>query len=812
MEWLQSIAIDLRYAVRTLRRAPVFTVVVTLTLALGIGATSAIFSLVDGILLRPLPYANPDQLVRVIQAYPEKGLDTWALSQQNIAMYRDGVGGFSSFAAYRLSGVTLTGDGAPERLSVGVVSGDFFSLLGVRPEVGRVIGRDDDRPHQASVAVLSYGFWQSHFGGHNVLGKTLDLDGQPVKIVGVMPRGFLFPRGDAQLFMPLGLDPTRRFGWFLAGLGRLRPGVSAAAANKEATAVMWNWARSNPDLLSATAIDPGTTRMHAIVMPLRDALTGNVARPLIVLQAAVVVLLLIAIANIATLLSSRAVARVPELAVRTALGATSRRIARQLLTESVALALLGGVLGLVVAFVAVKAFVHWSPRSVPRLDSVRVDAGVLGTAFIVTIASGVLFGLSPALRVARIRRIADDLSGSHKQSATRSARRLNHTLIVAQLALSTVLLVSAGLVAKSFQRLLATDLGFAPHHVLGVTLALPMKDFMTPDRAAAATQAIVDRVRRLPTVTNAAAASYLPFSGGVNTDGFLVEGHAPPANAGAESQVVQVQVTPGFFGTLGIPLRFGREISSTDIATSVPVVVVDDALARRYWKGADAIGKRIRYTGDTTWMTIVGVVGSVRDQDVVEDPVPHAYQPFAQVPVLRPALAIQTSGDAAPVVAQVRRIVHDLQPATPVSTVELLDDSIGQALDNQRLTELLLVGFSLIAAGLAAVGVYGVMALYVAHRQREFGIRLAVGARPGNLVGLVLRQGLLLACGGLALGLAVALAVTRSLGSLLYEVSPFDPVVFAAIALGLFVVAALTCVTPARRAAKSDPLIALRDG
>jgi putative ABC transport system permease protein len=811
MDWLESVVGDLRFAYRTLRRAPVFTVVVTVTLALGIGATSAMFSLVDGILLRPLPFTRPDRLVRVIQSYPEKGLDTWTLSQQNVAWYRARVHDFSSFAAYARRSVTLTGEGTPERLAVARVTGEFFSVLGAEPIRGRMIGPDDDRPRAASVAVLSYGYWQSRFAGRDVLGKTIDLDGTPTTVVGVASSDFVFfAKSDVQLYLPVGLDPTARFGWFLTGIGRLRPEATADRAAKDATAAMWDWARQNPDLLAATPIDPAKTQMHAIVTPLRDAMTGDVARPLVVLQAAVLLLLLIAVANIATLQSSRGAARAPEIAIRTALGATPKRIGRQLLTESMVLAIGGGALGLIVAAAAVRGFIHWSPPSVPRVASVRVDGSVVAFALLVTLLSGLLFGLSPALRVARTKRLADDLSGSQRRSAGASARRLNNALILAQFALSTVLLVSAGLVSKSFGRLVATDLGFDARDVLSASLALPAQNFADQAAVATATQAIVDRISALPGVTGAAAAWTLPYSGNMNTDGFLVEGHAPPANAGAETQVVQVAVTPGFFDALKIRLRYGRDVSRQDRAGTQPVVVVDDALARRYWAGADAIGKRMRFTGDTTWRTIVGVVASVKDQDVIAEPLPHAYQPYAQAPGLRPSLAVRVVGDPAPVVAQLRRIVKELEPETPITGVQPLANSIGQALDNRRLTEMLLAGFALVAAALAAVGIYGLMALYVANRGREFGIRLAIGARPAALVRLVLGQGLLLAAIGLAVGIAAALAATRSLGSLLYDVSPADPGVYAAIAAGLFATAALSCFAPARRAARADPLAALR--
>jgi predicted permease len=429
-------------------------------------------------------------------------------------------------------------------------------------------------------------------------------------------------------------------------------------------------------------------------------------------------------------------------------------------------------------------------------------------ALAASIVSGVLFGLVPALRVAHTPRLADDLAGTQKASARGSARRLNNAMIVAQLALSVLLLVSAGLVLKSFRRLVNTDLGFEPRNVLAINIPLPMKKYMDPQAASAATDAIVQRVRALPGVRAAAAGTNVPYNG-TNTDGFVVEGREPPPSAGAETQVVQLAVTPGYFGVLGIPLRYGRDIASTDRASSLPVVVVDDAFARRFWKGSEAIGKRMRFTGDTTWLTIVGVVGSVRDEDVATEGRPHAYTPFAQAPANRPTLAISTS-DVAPVLSEVRHAMADIEPGAPLANVRVLSDAVAQALANRRLTELLLSGFAILAVLIAIVGIYGVMTLYVSSRTREFGIRIAVGAEPARVLSLVLREGLLLAAAGVAIGVVGALFTTRWLASLLYDVSPTDPVVFTTLAAGLLVAAVASCYRPARRAARADPLAALR--
>ena len=814
MDWLESIGADVRFALRTLRRAPAFTVIAALTLALGVGATTAIFTLVNGILLRPLPYAHSEQLVRLIQSFPEKGLEWWPLSQPNAVGYQRDVTDFTHFAAYYPQGVTLTGDGAPERLMALHVTGDFFTTLGVPPAVGRVVVDSEVTKASAPVAILGYGFWQSHFAGNaSVVGKMVDLDGTPTRVIGVMPRGFSFWRPDVPVFLPFRADPTKRFGWYLGGVGRLKPGVSLAHAERQATVSMWNWARANSNLLWPKPLNPETTHMRAILTPLQGVVTGSVKRPLLVLQGAVVLLLLIAIANIATLVSSRAAARTSEIAVRTALGASARRVARQLITESLVVAAIGGVVGITFGVLAVRAFGAWSENDLPRIREVGVDWRVLAFALVLSVASGVLFGLAPALRMARNRRLADDLAGTQKASARRATRRLNNAMIVTQIALSLVLLVSAGLLIKSFRRLVQTDLGFEPRGVLTMSVPLPMKKYMDRQAAAPAMEAIVERVRHLPSVRSVAAATNLPYNG-INSDGFIVEGREPPPSAGAETQVIQLAATPGYFNVLRIPMRYGRDFASTDRDGTLPVVIVDEAFVRPFWKGREALGKRMHFSGDTTWLTIVGVVGTVRDQDAAQEGLPHAYTPYAQEPGTQPRLAITTSagggGNVATVLAEVRRAVAELEPGAPIADVRVLSDAVGQALANRRMTEVLLASFALIALLLAVVGIYGVTNLYVTSRTREFGIRIAVGAEPSRVIRLVLREGLVLAIAGVTIGAVGALFATRWLESLLYEVSPTDPAIFTGLSLALLLAAVLSCYRPARRAASADPLSALR--
>ncbi len=808
MGWLESLASDFRVGLRALRKRPAFTAVASLTLALGIGATAAVFSLVDGVLLRPLPFADPSRLVFVRQSFPEKGLDDWTLSQENVAMYRDRVRAFQSFAAYWRRGVTVDLGGRPRRIAAAFVAGDFFGVLGVQPIAGRSFTPDEDAPGKNDVAILAYGFWQSEFNGSRaVIGSTVDVDGKPVRIVGVAPAAFEYPARDIRLYVPLGLDPSKRFGWSLSGVARLRPGSSVESARTAGTEVMQAWARDMPGLL-APGVDPRATHMRILITPLREAMTGDVARPLSVLQAAVAVLLLIAIANVATLLLGRTSTRGRELAMRLTLGATRARVARQLLTEAVALATIGGALGVLLAVVLVRAFTHSGLSTMPRVDEIGVNWTVLAFAAAVSILSGLLFGIAPAFGARR----SADLSRASEQRDTAGgvARRVNNGLVVAQLGLSFVLLVSAGLVLKSFRHLLDTDLGFEPANVTSISLPLPAQRYSDDGRLLAFASDVIPRVAATPGVRAAGLIYPAPYSGGVNTDGYLIEGHAPPALAGSETQTVQVLVSPGTFGALRIPLRYGRDFAATDQPTSLRVVIVDEALASRYWHGAEAIGKRMRLTGDTTWMTIVGVVGSVRDEDVAVEPRPHSYFPLAQVPTIRPVLVVRASGNDASTLASIRSTLARMEPGVPLDDVHPLGESISRALENRRVTQFLLAGFAAAALLLAAIGIYGVMSLFVVQRRREFGVRLAIGAEPRNLLGLVLREGGVLAAAGIVLGIVGALVGTRWLGAILYQVDPGDPVVFAALSLLLAGVAVLSCYIPARRAARSDPLSVLR--
>jgi predicted permease len=807
MEWLESIWSDFRYALRTLRRMPAFTTVATITLALGIGATAGMFTLVNGILLRPLPYPDSDRLVRLIQSYPEKGLDTWGISQRNIAMYRDGSTDFEAFSAFRSGRVTIRGDRGPERLSVLRVTSTFFDVIGVRPMLGRPFTFEEDRPNQNNVMVLSYGTWQTRFGGNPaIVGTKLEVDETPMLIIGVMPPGFAFPRADVQAWVPMGLDPLRRFGYMNSGLGRLKPGITPEHSERQTTAIMWDWARDEQGL-GAAGVDPRKTRMRTIVRPMQEVLAGRTARPLTILFAAVSLILLIATANVATLLSSRAAGRQREIGLRTALGATGTRVVRQLLTESVALALIGAVVGIALAFGGVRLFTQSKLATLPRIDEITVDGRVLAFTLTVSVLSGLLFGLLPALFAARSR-ITSDLAAGQRESSHRSTRRVNNALVVAQLSLSVVLLIAAGLVLKSFQRLTALDLGFRSEGVTSVVLPIPQR--MNNALALAAfVNRTLEQVRAIPGVRSAALGWTLPFEGSGNYDGFIIDGRPVPAS-GNEDQTYQIGVSPGYFATLGIPLLHGRDFLASDDSTSQAVGIVDETMASRYWKGSEALGKRIRTTGDTTWYTIIGVVGNVHDGDAAMPPEPHLYVSIPQTGGNPLSLAVLTNGDASTVIPAVRREIAHIEPSIPIESVRTLSSVVDQSFATRRLTKILLGGFSVLAVLLAGVGIYGVMSLHVANRNREFGIRLATGADPGALIRLVLREGIVLATIGVGVGIVGALAATRWIQSLLFDVSPTDPTVYGLLSLLLGGIAVASCLLPARRAAKSDPLTVLR--
>jgi putative ABC transport system permease protein len=797
---------DARYGLRVMRNSPGFALIAVLTLALGIGANTAIFSLVHGILMRPLPYREPGRLVLLKQSYPQMGSDVFPLSHANFAMYRDQNSVFEAMAAYTVSGLNLTGTSEPERLRISNVTVDFFSLLGVEPTLGRAFRPEEDVPNGSFVCVLSYGFWQRRFAGDpEILGRALSLNNVPAEVIGVMPRGFEFPEPGIDLWIPVGLNPQRRSPFYLSTIARLKPGVGPDEAAAETTALMWNDARqgSNPP--------PEGADLKTIITPLKESLVGKAERPLLVLLGAVGLVLLIACANVANLLLARAASRTKEMAVRFALGATPGRVVRQLLTEGLLLSIAGAGAGAALAWLGVRMIDRLPVEGTPRIAEVSVNASVLMFTAGVAVLTGLLFGSAPALRAYRLGLEAGMREGM-RGSASASHRRMSNLLVAAQFACSVILLIGAGLLLKSFERLTTLSPGFQPDGLLTMRISLPRQKYEQPAQRVHFYRGLLERVRALPGVRAAGIDSNLPFTEYDWADNYVAEGHEPAPGGVALTARVRV-VSPGYFEAMGMPLLGGREFSDADADGSQPVAIVDETLARRYWPDGDAVGKRIRFgwTGvPAPWMTILGVVPAVRHASLTEKQEPYLYLPHAQQQQLSMYLAVRTDTDTAGVASAIRGEVLEMDADLPVYFVRTMPDLIGQTLSSQRLTNLLLTAFALLAAVLAAVGAYGIMSVYVSSRTTEFGIRLALGAQPADLLRFVLRQGLLLTLGGTIAGVAGAVALTRTIKSLLFEVSATDPAIFVGVPLLLLAVGVAACYVPARRGARVDPLVALK--
>jgi putative ABC transport system permease protein len=800
---------DIKYGVRMLLGHPGFTLVATLTLALGIGGATAIFSLVDGILLKPLPYRDPGRLIFLIQSFRQKGLDSWGLSPANFASYHDQSQSFESLAGYaNQTGVNLSQEGRDsEHLEVTRVTSDFFRVLGAQPALGRDFHPGEDTAGNNSVCILSYGLWQRRFGGDaSIVGQTLALDGISTEVVGVMPAGFKFPTAGTELWIPLGLQPQRRAPFMIRGIGRLKPGLQPSEAEAETTVIFKNTMAQWPDP------PPEGADLKTLVTPLKDSITGKAEKPLLVLLFATGLVLLIACANVANLLLARSTSRVREIAIRFALGASPGRVVRQLLTENVLLAFGGAAAGIGLAWWGSQSLSRLPIKGIPRIDEVSLNLSVVGFAIASALVTGLLFGLAPAMRAYRSGMNAG-LREGQKSSAGASSRRANSVLVSAQLALSLMLLIGAGLLLKSFQRLKSVDPGFQPENVLTVRISVPRLKYPSPAQLVRFRDSALAAVRGLPGIKAAAMNAYLPFAGGGETDGYIVEGQEPSAGSLApQSQAWHGYVEAGYFEAMGIPLRQGREFQEADREGAPLVAIVDETLARLHWPGGSALGKRIETTGDREWMEIVGVVGAVKDLNLAQTPEPHIYFPHAQNFGQNSSMYLiaRTTGDPAGAAPSIRKAIQSLDPDLPLYSVRPMTEIIGDTVGSQRLTNLLLCAFAAIALLLAAVGVYGVMSVYVSNRTNEFGIRLALGQGPHSLLLSIMRQGLLLALAGIAAGIAGALALTQVIASLLFEVSATDPIIFTSIPLLLTAVALAACLIPARRASRVDPMVALR--
>ncbi|MFL6207313.1 MAG: ABC transporter permease [Pyrinomonadaceae bacterium] len=799
---------DLRYGVRMLLKHPGFTVIAVLALALGIGANSAIFSVVNTVLLRPLPFPEPERLVRLGEgtrgARPERGVFSFPdyKDVQAQAQTLEAVAGYQGSG-----GVLTTTDGAePERVRGANVSADYFKVLGVQPELGRVFTRAEDQPN-ATVIVISHGLWQRRFGANpQIIGQQLKLGSSSLTVVGVMPAGFEFPfRAQHQDFWePINDRPTpereQRDARTLEVIARLKPGVTVEQAHAELETISRRFEQQYPAANTNIAIAP---------VALHDDLTGDVRPALFILLGAVGLVLLIACANVANLLLARATARQKEIAIRTALGASRLRIVRQLLVESLLLALAGGGLGLLLAMWGVDLLVAASPADIPRVQQVGLDARVLAFTLALSALTGIAFGLVPALHASK-----PDLNDALKdgsRGSTESLRRnrVRSLLVVAEVALSLMLLIGAGLLLKSFMRLLQTDAGFDAGHVLTFDIPLSRQRYDTPAKQADFFHRLIERAQTLPSIETAGVVNILPLSELDESISFQIAGR-PPAPPGAVPEGNYTVASPGYFAALKLALRAGRLFNAQDNAQAPPVALVSEALVRRYFAGENPIGQRLKLDSEDQPREIVGVVGDVRRAALETEAQPEYYLPYEQAPERRMNLVVRTTGDAAAMTATVRGAVKELDKDQLIWQTRTLEELRSASVASRRFNMMLLGLFAVVALLLAVLGIYGVMAYSVTRRTHEIGVRIALGAQGRDVLKLIIGQGMTLAVIGVGLGLLGALAITRTMASLLYGVSATDPAIFAGLALLLAFVALVACYVPARRATKVDPMVALR--
>jgi putative ABC transport system permease protein len=797
---------DLRYALRQLRRSPTFTLAAIACLALGIGANTAIFTVINAVLVRPLPYPEPERLVMLFEATAGDAADRNTVSPANFLDWRAQSRVFERTAAIYDLGVNLTGHGAPAEVAAEAASADLFPLLGLVPVLGRTFTDREDGPGGGNVVVLGYGLWQRRFGGtRDVVGQVVRVDDQPYTVIGVLPEGAGLagqPRAP-DLWIPLALDPAHDYrasgGRYLTVVARLKPGATLAASEADLRTLAARLEAAHPEFNGGWS---------ANVVPLTSYVTGSLRRPLLILAGVVALVLLIACANVTNLQLARATVRRREIAVRAALGAGRGRMMRQFLIESLLLSLTGGMAGALLALWLTDALAASATAAIPRLGTVEVDLPALGFTLLLSVVAGLLFGMAPAMQATR-----PDLHEGLRQGArgaTGGGTRARAALVAAQVALARVLLVGAGLLLKSFARLGRVDLGFEPERVVTARVTLPEARYRDPARQAAFFETLLARLDALPGVREAGAISWLPLSGLRSATDFWFGGRPIPSDAEQPTADISV-VDPNYFRTMRITLRAGRGIASTDDARHPKAVVVSERFVRDYFPGQSPLGQQIFMPwGDTLVATIVGVVGDVKHAGVDSVAQPTIYWSMAQFPWSGMHLVVRADGDLRPVAAALPGVVQALDPELAVADVRPLETYLGDALARRRFSMTLLAGFAALALVLTAVGLYGVIAYTVLQRTREFGIQLALGASQAAVLGGVLRWGLRLVGAGVLVGVLGAVAFTRVLGALLYEVSATDPLVFAGIVALLGLVGLAASYAPARRATRVDPMVALR--
>ena len=815
---------DVRYAIRGFLRTPGFTLAAMSSIAIGVGANTAIFSVASGLLLRPLPYQDADRLAILWNRSPGLGItEDWFSTAQYFDI-KNGHSGFEHIAIAIGGNYNLTGDGEPERIGTIRVSSNLLPMLGVRPILGTSFDEADDVPGRTGRALMGYGTWMRRYGGDPaVLGRTLMLNGQPYELIGVLPPSFDLPRevlptlGGAEhaeilIPLPLAAEAARirnREDYNI--LAKVKRGVTLDDAQREMDGITARLRSEHPDFY------PANGGLTFSIVPLQDYVVGGVRRALVILVAAVAFVLLIACANVANLLLSRALVRQKEIALRAAIGASRSRLVRQLLTESVVLAIGGGVLGLLFSFWTLEAIRALGSKSVPRLHEISIDGQVLLFALAVSVIAGTLFGLAPALRLSNF-----DLIGGLKDVSRTSAgsaiwgrgQVLRRALVVSELALSVMLLIGAGLLIRSFARVQQVPPGFNPSNVLTLELAMTGRKYADTATVLETYKQFWQKLATLPGVTAVGGVTALPLSQMMAWGPITVEGRVPAA--GEKFINVDIRVVGGeYFKAMEIPLRGGRLFNDHDTRDSYRAVIVDEHMARQLWPGTDPVGKRIRtggfdVTANTPWMTVVGVVGRIKQDALDADSRMAIYLAHAQVPSRAMNLVVRSAADPAALTSAVTREMRSVDPDLPLYNVRTMEHRVNESLARRRFSMLLLAFFACLALGLAALGIYGVIAFLVSHSTREVGIRMALGATPSRILLSIVRQGVVVAAAGVLLGLTGAFLLTKFMAALLFGVRPRDPLTFGAIALILGLVALLASYIPARRAARVDPMISLR--
>jgi len=827
VRWWGELGTDLRHGWRLFYKNPAFTAVAVLTLALGVGANTAIFSIVNAVLLRPLPFPEPDRLVRISFNEPGLGLRDVPFSVPELDDLRNRAGVFSDVSTIASASVNLTGTGHPERLEFMVTHPNYFSLLGVTPQIGRLFGPQDFALGFAPVTVISDGLWRRSYGADpNVAGHTVRLDNDPYTIIGVLPRGFRHPgptvSGNVEVFQTAGFSgdpappPNRSTRFMPASMGRLKPGITLEQAQARLTAMA---AQIRHDYSTDY---PAQNQWTIEIQPLQEALVGNVRPMLLVLLGAVILIVFIVSLNIANLLLARASGRQQEMAVRSALGASRGRMIRQMLTESMLLSVIGGVAGVLTTVATIGLILRLVPSNIPRLNEVRIDWVVLAFALAISLLTGLAFGLAPALQSAKADLSSAIREGTRGAGWSAKTGRLRDALIVSELAFAVVLMVGAGLLLRTLLDLLQENPGFNPTQVVAASIPLPEPNdpkadpYLTVAQQSSFNRELLRRMRAIPGVELAAITSDLPTSDLRLNDAQSISALAiedRPVESWLDLRAERIRISPDYFKVMQAPLLRGRFFDEGDEDSKQPVAIIDETTARKYWPTRDPLGRTLRFGQDATrpWMTVVGIVKDIKNDGLDIAGIPHIYVPIYQSPRRDLSVVLRTSLPAKILEPQIRHEVENIDPGLPVFNVTSMNDVLDRSLASRRFSADLVGGFAGLALLLASFGIYGLLAYMVGQRSREIGLRMALGARRCDVLKLILRKGVALAGVGIVAGVIVSAATASMMASLLYGVHPHDLLVFLAVPLVLFAVAVLSSYLPARRATKVDPMFALRE-